>query len=218
MEVVCTVYSDSNIKIWNFEVKTKRFSLLVEGNYTTCCILNVHFIKIEDKTFVMTGATDGHLALWDILKQIASGTSSATPLGKPIIKQQLHQSGIKATLLLNCDGTEYDIVTGGDDNVLILSKLVYKGEEGFLLETESFEEKAASATITSISKLDISNILVTSVDQIVRKWTIEENSGLVCKSARYTTVADTGCSDVAHFDGKSIAVIGGAGLSSWDCK
>lgn len=217
--ILCTVYSDSNIKVWYFDVSKKSFDLLVVGNYTTCCILNVHFLTIEETTFLMTGATDGHLALWDIGSLITGRTSTNNALGNPIIKQQLHQSGIKAVLLLNKKENDYYIVTGGDDNALILSKLTYRNEkDGFLLEAESFIERAASATITSISKLDDSNVIVTSVDQIVRRWTIQEDSSLICTSARYTTIADTGCSDVAHFDGKSIAVIGGAGLSSWECK
>lgn len=131
-------------------------------------------------------------------------------LGKMIIKQQLHQNAVKAVLTLSTE-TGYQIFTGGDDNSLILSTLSVENGE-LKLMVESFVEKAASSTITSISKSAGETVVVTSVDQIVRKWSYSENK-LVCLAARYTTIADTGCSDSVIVDGKTLAIIGGAGLS-----
>lgn len=217
--VFCTVYSDSMINIWHYNVSEKTFTLIIKGQYTTCCILNVNFLKLDGRTLLMTGATDGHLALWDITTQLNYKSDTPQSLGQVIVKQQLHQSGIKALSLLTQSSDIIEIVTGGDDNALILSNISISTETGEIsVETKSFVEKAASTTITSISNIDDSNIIVTSVDQIVRTWSILKDKELSCTSARYTTIADTGCSDVINLDGKNIAVIGGAGLSTWECK
>lgn len=205
--VICTVYSDSRIKVWQFSVATKAFELLSEGHYTSCCILNVHLFTLCGQQYIMTGATDGHLAVWQWHGQ--------PNLGKPIMRQQLHQSGIKATLILSTKPDSIELVTGGDDNALVYSTLSFDGDLKW--QSRDFIETAASATITLISKISTQEFLVTSVDQVVRKWAVTA-AGLRCAAARYTTVADTGCSDVARVGTRTIAVIGGAGLSAWSIK
>lgn len=202
--VICTVYSDSRIKVWQFSVATKAFELLSDGRYTTCCILNVHLLTLNGQQYIMTGATDGHLAVWQ--------WDGQPHLGEPIIHQQLHQSGIKVALILSAKPDSIELITGGDDNALVYSTLSFDGALKWL--TRDFVETAASATITLISKISAREFLVTSVDQVVRKWAVTL-AGLRCTAARYTTVADTGCSDVAPVGARTIAVIGGAGLSAW---
>lgn len=218
--VISTVYSDSNIKIWYYDCVLNKFTLLANDNYTTCCILNVNFLQFDNNSRIhlMIGTTDGYLTIWDVTDIISNfnGESSETvKLSTMIIKQQLHQNGVKAVLCLPDGPNSYSIFTGGDDNALISSTLDFNPENSELLfSTNSFVEDAASSTITSISDARNGKILVTSVDQIVRIWEFSDTS-LACKTARYTTIADTGCSDVSSFDDKNIAVIGGAGLSAW---
>lgn len=218
--IVSTVYSDSNLKIWYFDCISGKFHLVANDFYTTCCILNVNFLKFNDgaKIYIMIGTTDGCLSIWDIskiLNDIDIESLEVQKLGTMIIKQQLHQNGIKAVLNLPDMQNGYKVFTGGDDNSLIYSSLRFEGEnEELVLKTNCFIEEAASSTITSISFGERNRIVVTSVDQIVRLWEFDESS-LTCCSARYTTIADTGCSDTTRFDNKNIVVVGGAGLSSW---
>lgn len=215
--IISTVYSDSNIKIFHLNTNTKKIVDIADDFYTTCCILNVNFLKIEAKTFLMIGATDGHLSIWDvsfIKDKLHQDDASVIchKLGKMKIKQQLHQNGIKAVYVEPIENS-YTIITGGDDNALILHSLTYQNDD-LILELKSFIENAASATITSISKAGKSQVAITSVDQIVRLWSYE-NESLVCKCARYTTVADTGCSDSTTFEDINMLLIAGAGLSIW---
>ncbi|ODV81973.1 WD40 repeat-like protein [Suhomyces tanzawaensis NRRL Y-17324] len=209
--IITTVYSDSTIKVWYFDISEKRFFLIIEDRYTTCCILNVNFLFLNNRVLLQIGATDGHLSIWDITNKVATG-GEVKSLDEMIIKQQLHQNGIKAILPVKQAGS-YEIITGGDDNALILSTLAFD-QEKLKLEVKSFIEKAASSTITSISSSGDAKFLVTSVDQIVRCWSYK-NYELSCESARYTTIADTGCSDSVIDDGQVILAIGGAGLSTW---
>lgn len=211
--IVTTVYSDSNIRLWYFDTVCKKFQLLASNFYSTFCILDVNLLKFGERTFVQISTTDGFLSVWEITDILVDVEREAVGLGKMIIKQQLHQNAVKAVLTLSTD-TGYQIFTGGDDNSLILSTLSLENGE-LKLMVESFVEKAASSTITSISKSAGETVVVTSVDQIVRKWSYSE-SKLVCLAARYTTIADTGCSDSVIVDGKTLAIIGGAGLSVWE--
>lgn len=216
--VISTVYSDSNLKIWYFDCVSGNFHLIANDFYTTCCILNVNFLKFNDKIHIMIGTTDGCLSIWDISKtmnNIDIESLEVQKLGTMIIKQHLHQNGIKAVLCLPDMPNCYRVFTGGDDNSLISSTLCFEEEsEELILKTNCFVEKAASSTITSLSFGGSNQIVVTSVDQIVRLWKFDDTS-LSCSSARYTTIADTGCSDTTKFDDKDIIVVGGAGLSSW---
>ncbi|KAK6458115.1 WD40-repeat-containing domain protein [Scheffersomyces xylosifermentans] len=214
--IIATVYSNSNIKIWLFDINSKSFQLVVDDFYATCCILNVNFIRFGDDIFLQIGATDGHIAIWNITQNLSQFTISQTTstLGKSLIKQQLHQNGIKGLLIKQLKN-KFRIVTGGDDNSLILSELTQKNNQLFF-ETLDFVEEAASSTITSICSAGEDSFIVTSVDQIIRKWKVS-NGKLECESARYTTIADTGCSDSVTRDQDTMAVIGGAGVSSWSC-
>ncbi|ODV65218.1 WD40 repeat-like protein [Hyphopichia burtonii NRRL Y-1933] len=218
--IISTVYSDSNIKIMHFNSKTKVFTPLADDYYTKCCILNVNFLKFNEKSYIMIGATDGYLTIWEVTSILNSfptkETASVAKFGKMIIKQQLHQNGIKA-IQVSSSENGYNIVTGGDDNSLILNTLFLLNAEELILESKSFVESAASATLTSLSSGGPNRVVSTSVDQIVRLWSVE-NGKLECESARYTTIADTGSSDYVDFDGENMIVLAGAGLSTWSFK
>lgn len=203
--LIVTVYSDSQIKVWQFDQQAKSFQLLIDGFYTNCCLLNVNILQRNNKMYILTGATDGHIAIWRIDDLIER---KITQLGKPIIKQQLHQSSVKALKVFE-EPDHVKVITGGDDNALILSEL--KFDDIITWELKSFVKDGASATITSISGYG-KRIVTTSVDQIVRLWEYED--GLKCLEARYTTVADTGCCDSGDING-CLSIIGGAGLSIW---
>ncbi|KAG7192129.1 uncharacterized protein KQ657_002494 [Scheffersomyces spartinae] len=213
--IVAAVYSDSSIKLWYLNTNTAQFVPLVEDRYTTCCILNVNFIKVKGQVLLVTGTTDGNVTIWDALECFLSTTdNTVTKLGPMLVKQQLHQSGVKA-LAIQYNDNDIHIFTGGDDNALVVSKLILSSNE-VILEPISFVESAASSTITSISLVSTNKIFVTSVDQIIRLWTFN-GEDLECDAATYTTVSDTGCSDAfsGTTNGTSLLFVGGAGLSVW---
>lgn len=194
--MIITIYSDSGIKVWSFGHDAKSFTLLGQGHYTTACLLNVDLVFVEDVTYLLTSATDGHIAVWKF---------QGRDLGKPLFTQKIHQSGIQGLVLFQ-DRQELKLVTGGDDNALVVSSL----DLDELSWTSTYSAlDAASATITSISKVN-NKVVVTSVDQVVKLWLVE--GALTCDSQVYTTVADTSCCD--HVDG--VVVIGGAGLSVYN--
>lgn len=207
---IAAVFSNSKIKIFFYDMEKKTFSLCIEDTYSTFCILNVNFITHNNQTYLMTGTTDGFVTIWDVSSSLS--TANVSKLDILVVLQQLHQSGVKALAVVPGDG-HWRLVTGGDDNSLILSILT-PSSTGISLETVSFVEDAACATITGISTVDNDSVFATSVDQIVRLWSITNNV-LTCASASYTTVADTGCCETTKFSGQYLGIVGGAGLGIW---
>lgn len=196
-------YSNSSIKIAEFDASNYLLTFVYHIQYGTICVLNVELLYSSNKLFLLSGASDGHLTLWDV---------SSEPQ-QPLIRQQIHQSGVKGLLVIpqQLPGL-FLVFTGGDDNALAQSHLNLQSEPA--LDILAFVEKAASATITSISNGFNNRIVTTSVDQIVRLWQYDLEL-LTCLAAKYTTVADTGCSDTAMIEGVKIGVFAGAGLSTW---
>lgn len=210
---IAAAYSNSIVKIFFFNKKDLQLQEKACIPYGSVCILNIHLLSFGTQDFVMTGTSDGNLIIWDLSSLIQCNLA---PPHEPIVKQQVHQSGVKAVLPFFNEFGAYTVVTGGDDNSLISSQVSY--ESGKLeLVTTAFVERAASATIVSISRAADNQVLVTSVDQIVRVWDTRLLS-LNCICAKYTTVADTGCSDTTIIDGRRVGVVAGAGVSvfTWD--
>ena len=143
--LIATVYSDSQIKVWKFDEKPQKFTLVLEGTYTTCCLLHVKFLRVAGNIFLTTAATDGHLAIWKM-----PNLSNKANLPAPLIKQQIHQNSIKGLAFEEVTGDHYRVFTGGDDNSLIVSDLKF-GSEEISLSLLDFQESAASSTITSVT-------------------------------------------------------------------
>lgn len=207
--LVAAVFSNSVVKLFQFNTSTNSFLTIGETVYSQFCLLNIEFLSTASQTFVCVGATDGNFTIWDVTTCI---TSDLNELSAPIVKQQLHQSAIKAFAIHANEKTgTWDVLTGGDDNALTHSRLLISSSGALELSVISFVEKAASATITGVVHVGEQLVFVTSVDQIVRVW--DYSSDLTCKSANYTTVADTGCCAYAEFEDSRLAIAAGAGLS-----
>lgn len=222
--LITNVYSDSTIKAWYFDVSTAQFRPIFSGHYKTCCLLDVKLFVTNSHIYLVTGATDGHLSLWDLTPSVCFEIDS----GKLILTEHLesrklsaylssiavHQNSIKS-FEIRIVGNEVVVATGGDDNALAIT--TFKLEDGVTADVMSIVESAASSTITSLSIISDDRLLVVSVDQVVRLWSFKENK-LVLLDNLYTTIADTGSVDTLEANDREVALIGGVGLSVWDVK
>lgn len=182
--ILATGYSDSTLRLWRFE--NGSFSLLVTKKYRECCILNVHLID----GYLLTSATDGHLVLW----HCRDGN-----IGEPLLRHQIHQSGVRCSAVQLIDGMIHHY-SGGDDNALVAVTVNAQHEV-----TEVFRHNDAhSSTISSMALTD-GKLYTTGCDQKVRLWSLE---GQLLQSL-YTSVADTGT--LALQNDKLVA--GGMGLA-----
>lgn len=206
--LIAAIYSNSVAKIFFYNFQTRNFTTVANTVYSQYCLLNVQLLKLDNEVFLCVGATDGYLTIWNVsnCRKLANFEFPA-----PEIKQQLHQSAIKATeFVCNEESKGWDIFTGGDDNALVHLFLFVKNNK-LHVEQKSYVEKAASATITGIVSIGNGQVFVTSVDQIVRLWNY--TGDLACVAATYTTVADTGCCEFVNFGQEKLAIACGAGVS-----
>lgn len=234
--LITTVYSNSEIKVWSFDPKSNgsEFELVLSGVYKTCCIFGLSTFIYDNKLFIMIGATDGFLTLWDISLQLpyeirgnklyeVEGIELVPELkmSKPNSTLQVHQNGIKSFEVLLTEDAIL-VVSGGDDNGLGLSRFSVNSDNESLAisaTVECFVPNAASSTITSLNIVPsgLKQVLVVSVDQIVRLWGFEDHKTFKLLDSKYTTVADTGSSSIIQHDSDKItALIGGVGLSVWN--
>ena len=203
---VAAVFSNSTVRVFSLNTDSSEFMPLSQTTYSQCCLLNAEFFVCNHQTFLAVGSTDGFLTIWNVTNCLASGAAFSAP----VVHQQLHQSAIKAFIIVAAELGQWDVLTGGDDNALIHLTLSI-GPNSVKFLTQSFFETAASATITGIACAGEKRVFVTSVDQIVRVW--DFRAELKCVAANYTTVADTGCCAVAQFGTMRLALAAGAGLS-----
>lgn len=195
-------YSNSQIKIWFFDKATKTFTLKAERTYKTCCILHVQFLETSETVHLVSATTDGCLSIYDVTGLIRRNEPTELEI---VDQKKVHVSGVKALYCYEKD-IYWVLVTGGDDNSLVVSQFVKESDR---LNLVMRQEQAASAAITGIADAGHNRVFVASVDQIVRLWSFEPR--LECLAASYTTVADTGCCVGLPMWG--LYGVGGAGLS-----
>ena len=133
-----------------------HYTLLAEGRYTSNCLTHVQVMLSTRRPCLMTTATDGCIATWDLapaLKprfSVSNGRVKSLPSPAPTSQVSLiwrtqhhvHQSSIKSVTCLAVSETAYLIVTGGDDNALAFSILDDKAS----ITTET-EPHFATATL-----------------------------------------------------------------------
>lgn len=226
--IMATVYSDSAIKLWFFDYDKNSFSLILEGFYQTCCLLNVILVTIHNQLYLIASATDGHLIYYNIsrqvpfefnqtdnsmsLKDMNTAVSALPPFD---CRLRVHQSGIKTVDPSVDQHGDLLIFTGGDDNAVGITTARFDQSTNRIeADVTDFKEKAASSTVTSCDLIDkATKLLTTSIDQTLRLWDVRGKK-LVLLESSYTTIADTGSSDSISIDESTqLLLVGGVGLT-----
>ncbi|KAF9433589.1 WD repeat-containing protein 6 [Entomortierella beljakovae] len=147
---LASVYSDSAIRIWLYDEETNSFTLAIDASYHNKCILQVSHVRVGDGVLMLTAATDGQIAIWDVTKALdeflikydAEMNKTVKPhspsYGKnrqkvqreyaqrlvgPLAKVTVHMSGVNSLFISNFDQEGIIAVTGGDDNALAAIKI-----------------------------------------------------------------------------------------------
>ncbi|CAG99892.1 tRNA (34-2'-O)-methyltransferase regulator RTT10 [Kluyveromyces lactis] len=227
--IMATVYSDSSVKVWHYFNEQNSFTLIIDGRYETCCIWNVAFIPLQNCLKLLIAPTDGHLITWDITNSVPFEirNNELFDRGLKLETKQLqnwsekilvHTAGIKSLdVKLDKSSDSFKVYSGGDDNAVAITKFTNNDNYTMKAEILDHDSYAASSTVTSVNLLDNdTKLLATSVDQVIRIRDIT-NDKLKITESKYTTVADTGSSDIVTLPNvqKTLILIGGLGLSCW---
>ncbi|GAA5915975.1 hypothetical protein JCM8208_002815 [Rhodotorula glutinis] len=151
--LVAVGYSDGSLRIWAHDARSSTFNLVTRSLEASKCILSVEVIEVElseveRRWVVVTGASDGLLALRDVTSLIQSSPASRVALlAPPFLAFRPHQSGVNSLVLSSSSTpTPLDLVprspvvrllmpahtsaecrlliaTGGDDNATSVASL-----------------------------------------------------------------------------------------------
>ena len=228
--LLVTVYSDSAIKIWILDVNIDQFTLLSTGHYTECCILGCTIQVVEDLMYLIINPTDGHLVIWSISPILKSsnlklkdgklyhtGPSELSTFPGYSLRLQVHQSGIKSSLIYPISSSTFAYISCGDDNTIKLVHITFS-DGSICAEKIHCAPDAHSSTITGLCKMTTDNqeFVSVGVDQQLRLWRISPCfQSIELIESTYSTVADLGTVDICRYNDTSLALVGGSGISSW---
>jgi hypothetical protein len=174
--------------------------------------------------FLLTAATDGHLALWNTnahAKQIVPVNSSPGPNALSVFatSDQIHQSSIKSWHIMELTSSTYLVCTGGDDNAMALTLIIINttsdSPKPIEASIQSFiAPKAHAGAITAVRLWKVESqqavseaektqfrVVTVGADQRIKSWRLElQGDGLqglktTLISDEFTSIADPGCMD-----------------------
>ncbi|KAF9960846.1 WD repeat-containing protein 6 [Mortierella alpina] len=150
MHFVASVYSDAAIRVWMFDEVSNNFVLAIDSSYHDKCILQVTHVKVGEGIMMLTAATDGKIAAWDLTRALdaflakydAQETKPVQPhsssvgknrkklqkehaqgLERPIAEVVVHMSGVNSLFAQDAGQNGIIIVSGGDDNALVATRI-----------------------------------------------------------------------------------------------
>ncbi|EWC44686.1 hypothetical protein DRE_06582 [Drechslerella stenobrocha 248] len=250
--LVGMVRSDSSIRLAFYDIAAKRFLTIAEGVYKSNCLLQIRFSIANDAVLMFTAGT-----IWDVTGVLAAcgitGRSKALSIDERLVvptsgpvrflaekegvqSLSLHQNSVKVLVLVETEGGEIILLTGGDDTAIVVSrvKLADKNDSGKLqwAVLKSIERSHASA-VTTITAMPPSategtlEFVSSGVDQQVKRWKVtlagngespmEPETTVECLEDVYVNVPDVAATAlVSEPDGEEMRVcklvVGGVGM------
>lgn len=144
-------------QIWTFannRGQTASFHLQAIGAYGSRCLTQVrHIASSSGVSLLLTTATDGHLAIWQ------EHSESSKTIDNPIVLTptnlyQIHQSSITSLEVLTFEPSHgvLWIATGGDDNAIALTSIVYHRKLGTIKARAKYLENDAKDSEADVSQ------------------------------------------------------------------
>lgn len=167
-------YSDSSVRIFRYHTSAgeKRFELLTEGSYTTCCLTQAYHLHLgESLSALCTASTDGHLAFWP-LQNTLSNQDASLPTIPPLrctTRIAIHQSSIKALDSVQLSQSETLIVTGGDDGAIALTRVRIPSSSDITTTSTILLPRAHASAVTGV-------LLITTTNNHARNNNTRTNS------------------------------------------
>ncbi|KAL4231612.1 WD repeat-containing protein 6 [Mactra antiquata] len=217
--MIATACSDGIFRVLTFCEASKKIELIASLTYHDHSILKTsHFIiptcknidnqSLDDschgecsdksgpiKILVMSAATDGKVAFWDMTDLSSMST-------EPVFTVDVHQSGINSLYFGEYTDDRYVLVTGGDDNAVNINILMINIVDNIINISICYNGghlSAHSAQITGVHYIPHNKIVTVSIDQRICLWCIEqENQSKI--SVRQLDSMFTNVSDVSNID------------------
>ncbi|XP_014662156.1 PREDICTED: WD repeat-containing protein 6-like [Priapulus caudatus] len=204
--------SDGLVRLFGFNEEDRGFQLLGYSNFYGCCVLRVTHLRVFERLLLVTSATDGCIAFWDVEKVVVNfmeercerddeGTDSTKMFPKQMEAPMFcitsaHQSGVNSICLSSLPDDKLLVASGGDDNSLRLTVLqTARRDAGVTMEIicTHVEASAHAAQITGIKVLPGDVIVTVSIDQRLTVWKfkiLDNVAQLKWTSSTFINIAD----------------------------
>ena len=202
--VVGVACSDSSVRVYTLR-PGEEIEAVCEARQHQHCLLQLRMIPDTDK--MVTGTTGGHLSVWTL-------SEDSLAMETEVI---VHQSGVNCLDLLRSEDG-WNIVTGGDDTSLVLSRYI-RGQI-----TVIWRSDLSCGHTTQITGLRmVGDLIVTSgVDQRLILWRhsrTEAGEKVIWVGSKCVSVADVSRLDILTEDkGRLVVVLAGVGMERIDIK
>ena len=190
--VVGVACSDSSVRVYT-QRPGERLEAVCEARQHKHCLLQLRMIPDTHK--VLTGTTGGHLSVWTLAEDRLDMETEV----------RVHQSGVNCLdLRMSEDG--WDVVTGGDDTSLVLSR--YSGGQ----ITVIWRSDLSCGHSTQLTGLRIlGDLIVTSgVDQRLILWRHSRTAAgerVSWVRSKCVSVADVSSLDILTEDARRLGVV-----------
>ncbi|XP_054168533.1 WD repeat-containing protein 6-like [Oppia nitens] len=176
--LITTACSDSSFRLFIFDSTLMIFYLLNTTSYNTSCVLRVLTVN---QSHVITTSNDGTLRLWflgsgftgQMISSDNDFQSKQIDL-KSVFEMRLHESGINALFVYSLNDELFIIVTGGDDNTLVLSLFSILSDDIILISSVN-DKYTHLSQITGIKIVSDCQLLSASIDQRIIIWKYSSN-------------------------------------------
>lgn len=227
------VFRFKSLYLKMFLNQMKIFCFSATSNEHTHCYLRTSHFQMNKLHFVASTSTDGSIIIWCVngtCDQYAttechkSDTSCLQSLTTPVLKKQIHGSGINALAIQNSKNLSHSflIATGGDDNSLCVM-LCQVNDNKIHIITESCVENAHATQITGLEIIEDTetssrfSLISCSIDQRVTKWNIEiilNKINIIFINSIFTNIADiSSMNALARTEHSNSVLVCGQGLS-----
>nr|XP_023025375.1 WD repeat-containing protein 6 isoform X1 [Leptinotarsa decemlineata] len=183
--VLFAACSDGNIQV--FHVEHNNFNLKFCKNmfYALKCIISVAHMNVLNEDVLISMATDGKLVFWNVTN-VFDSTECV-----PFESLPAHQSGINTFAMRELKNYCFLLLTGGDDNSIILNYVKFSraGNNLILNRIDEYVNVGSHWAQITGSFLNEKHFMTSSVDQrlVVFRWRIEDEK-IICECiSKYNT-------------------------------
>ncbi|KAJ9064327.1 WD repeat-containing protein 6, variant 2 [Entomophthora muscae] len=178
---VAAGYSDGIVRLWAFE--SAAFMLVASLNLPhPRCLMAVSSAKFivndQEQWFVLGGASNGKLSLWNVTERIQSFLQRKDPSChqlSPELVVPIHNSAINCIEIIQSTGKEVVVATGGEDTGLGLVTLLKGDSDCVSLGDVSFYPMAHASAIQGMYPHDTASgvyLVTIGLDQRIITWSI----------------------------------------------
>ncbi|KAJ2616683.1 WD repeat-containing protein 6 [Coemansia sp. RSA 1365] len=233
-------YSDGSVRLWRMDKDFHTFECVARDYAGTHCVLSIVAINIgNERTLLVSGATNGKVSFWDISnfttctndmsdeKQLRS--KEADLCSSLLAVHDVHQSGVNSIYIqLSTENVCKEnplvlVATGGDDGCVVVRKIEVDKTQAIMV-AEVRHTNAHASSVKGVVLLENELLCSVSTDQRLALWTLPKSdqtpdTQLRLLAMTFTQVADPSALHlVKRCRERYLLIVAGMGMEIFDAE